>query len=195
MNFPLNLEFKKIALAPQISVYDSNGSLMFYVKKKLFKLKEAVTVFADREKTQPLYQINADRIIDFSARYHFKDQKGMELGSIKRHGARSIWKARYDIADVNGMDILEIHEENPWVKVMDTIFSGIPFVGMLSGYVFHPVFLVSRPGGELVFKVTKKPAMFESSFAIEKQGELSEVEAVTAVLGILMMTLLERARG
>lgn len=194
MNFPLNLEFKKIALSPQISVYDGS-SLMFYVKQKLFKLKEAVTVFADKEQTRPLYTISADRIIDFSARYEFADQSGMKMGSIKRQGARSIWKAHYNIANANGMEILEIHEENPWVKVADSFFGEIPLVGILSGYLFNPVFLVSRPGGELVFKVTKKPAMFESSFVIEKQNELSEGESVTAVLGILMMTLLERARG
>jgi hypothetical protein len=73
MQFPLTLEFKKVALSPQISVLDASGNLIFYVKQKLFKLKEAITIFADREQTQPLYSINADRVIDFSARYRFKD--------------------------------------------------------------------------------------------------------------------------
>lgn len=195
MNFPLKLEFKKIALAPQVSVFDANGDLLFYVKQKLMKLKADVTVFADKEKTQPLYQIGADRVIDFSARYHFKDQNGTELGSIKRQGARSLWKARYDISDANGTEILRIQEENPWVKVMDGFFGEIPFVGMLSGYVFNPAFIVERLDDSPVFKVTKKPAMFESSFSIEKQAELSDTEEITAILSILMMTLLERARG
>ena len=46
MNFPLTLNFKKLALSPQISVTDASGRLLFYVKQKAFKLKEAVTVFA-----------------------------------------------------------------------------------------------------------------------------------------------------
>ncbi len=195
MNFPLKLEFKKVALAPQISVYDANGSLRFYVKQKLMKLKADITIFADKAQTQPLYTIKADRVIDFSARYHFRDQNGVELGSIKRQGARSLWKARYDISDANGIDFLRIQEENPWVKVADAFFGEIPLVGMLSGYVFNPAFLVERPDDTLVFKITKKPALFESSFAIEKQAELKETEETTAVLGILMMTLLERSRG
>ncbi len=195
MNFPLKLEFKKVALAPQISVYDADGNLLFYVKQKLMKLKADITVFADKEQTQPLYTINADRVIDFSARYHFRDRNGTELGSIKRQGARSIWKARYDISDAGGMEILRIQEENPWVKVVDAFFGEIPVLGMLSGYVFNPAFLVERSDDSLIFKVTKKPALFESSFVIEKHAELSDAEETTAVLGILMMTLLERARG
>lgn len=36
---------------------------------KAFKLKEAITVFADEAQTRPLYHINAGRVIDFSATY------------------------------------------------------------------------------------------------------------------------------
>lgn len=195
MQFPLKLSFKKVALAPQISVYDANGNMLFYVKQKLFKLKEAITVFADKEQTQPLYSINADRIIDFSARYHFKDQNGIGLGSIKREGARSIWKARYNIFDANEQMVMQIQEENAWVKVMDAVFGEIPILGIFSGYVFNPVFLVERPDDSLMLRVKKEPSFLESSFVIEKEADLSEAEQLNTVLGILMMVLLERARG
>ena len=39
MNYPLNLTFKIVALAPQLSITDTAGNLHFYVKQKLFKLK------------------------------------------------------------------------------------------------------------------------------------------------------------
>ncbi|RMH00601.1 MAG: hypothetical protein D6706_03600 [Chloroflexi bacterium] len=195
MNFPLTLSFKKIALSPQVSVTDANGQLLFYVKQKLFKLKEAITVYADREQTQPLYYINADRIIDFSARYHFTDTNGTELGSIKRDGRRSLWKARYDIADGNQIAFMRIREENGWVKVMDAIFGEVPILGIFSGYVFNPVYLVERPEGELVLKVKKEPAFLESNFTIEKHGELTEAETLPVILGVLLMTMLERMRG
>ena len=103
---------------------DANGNLLFYVKQKLFKLKEAITIFADREQTQPLYSIDADRVIDFSARYRFKNRDGIEIGSVKRNGRRSIWKARYDIFDTNEQPLMRIEEEDAWVKVMDAYFYG-----------------------------------------------------------------------
>ncbi len=195
MNFPLKLEFKKIAIAPQISVIDNNGELLFYVKQKLLKLKEEITVFDDKAQNTPLYHIKADRVIDYSAQYHFTDMNGMKVGSVRRQGTKSLWKASYNILDASGMDIFTVQEENPWVRMMDGIFGDIPLLGIFSGYFFNPVFFMTRADGQAVFKVKKQPSMLESSFLIEKLTEISEEEQITAVLSMLMMVLLERARG
>ncbi|MCH7610549.1 MAG: hypothetical protein IIA51_10005 [Chloroflexi bacterium] len=194
MQYPLDLSFKIMALAPQISVTDASGGLVFYVKQKLFKLKEEITVFADAKQTQPLYKINADRVLDFSARYHFTDVNGAELGSVKREGMRSLWRAHYDIFEGDAL-VMTIREENPWVKVLDGLFGQIPFIGMFSGYLFHPAFLVSRSDGTVVMRLKKQPAFLESKFTIEKQAELDEGRETRVLLSLLMMILLERARG
>lgn len=194
MQYPLNLSFKIVALAPQLSVTDANGTLLFYVKQKLFKLKEAVTVFADAEQTRPVYTINADRVIDFSARYNIASIDGQRLGSIKRQGMRSIWKAHYDILD-GETPVLTIKEANPWIKVLDALLGEVPVVGMFTGYLLHPAFLVSRPDGTLLLRAEKQPAFFEGKFKIEKHAELQEREEMLALLGLKMMLLLERSRG
>ena len=41
MQYPLELSFKIIALAPQIYVKDARGQELLYVRQKLLKLKEA----------------------------------------------------------------------------------------------------------------------------------------------------------
>lgn len=194
MNYPLKLSFRILALTPQLSVTDAYGNLIFYVKQKLFKLKESVTVFADEQQIQPLYRIKADRVLDFSARYHFTDQKAIELGSVKRQGMKSLWKARYDILDGN-RTVMVIREENPWIKVLDGLFGEIPLIGMFTGYVLHPAFIVSRPGGMVVMRLEKQPAFFESRFTIKRMAELSEAEERQVLLSLLMMVLLERRRG
>lgn len=194
MEYPLELSFKIMALAPQISVTDASGRQVCYVKQKLLKLKEAVTVFADSGQTQPLYQINADRVLDFSARYHFTDSNGVGLGSVKREGVRSLWKSHYDIYR-GDTPVMTIREENAWVKVLDGLFGGIPIIGMFSGYVFNPAFLVSRPDGTVVMRLAKQPAFFESKFTISKQAALDESEETCVLLSLLMMILLERSRG
>ena len=89
----------------------------------------------------------------------------MGIGSVKRQGAKSLWKAHYDIFQ-DGMAIMDIQEENAFVKFMDAIFGEIPILGMLSGYVFNPVYLVSQ-NEQVVMRLTKNPAFLESSFTIE----------------------------
>lgn len=194
MNYPLQLSFKVLAIARQISVTDSTGSLLFYVKQKAFKLKEAVTVFADAQQSVPLYNINADRIIDFSASYRFTDRSGAPIGSLKRQGMKSLWKARYDIANGGGTG-LTIQEANPWIKVLDALFSEIPVVGLFSGYVFHPVYIVGRENAPPVLRLRKEPAFLESRFTVEKLGALSEKDEISVILSLIMLVLLERRRG
>lgn len=195
MNFPLTLNFKKIALAPQISVTDGAARLLFYVKQKAFKLKEAVTVFGDVEQTQPLYTINADRVLDISARYHINDMSGFGLGTLQRQGMRSLWRAHYEIMRGGGT-VMHIREENPWIKVGDAIFGEIPILGIFSGYVFNPAYLVTRAdNGQVLMRVQKEKAFLEGKYTITKSGEVSENDERLAILSVLMMTLLERARG
>lgn len=195
MNYPLSISFKLIALAQQLSVRDAQGNLIFYVKRKAFKLKEAVTVFADEAQQRPLYHINADRVIDFSARYRFTDNAGNSLGSIKRLGMRSLWKSHYEIDDDAPGGALTVTEENVWIKVFDSLLGQLPIVGALTGYLFHPAYLLSRPDGTVLLRMEKQPAFFEGKFLVERRGHLDQAEETRALLGLLMMIMLERSRG
>ncbi len=194
MQYPLELTFKLWAFAPQISVMDTQGSLQFYVKQKLFKLKELITVFADAERNTPLYYIKADRIIDFSARYDFTDANNNAIGAVKRRGLRSLWRARYDIFDGDDV-IMTIHEKNPWIKIADALFAEIPIVGLLTGYVFNPVYLVSRPDETVVMRLEKIPSFLSRKFTIKAMNQISEQEEKRVLLSLMMMLLLERTRG
>ena len=195
MIYPLDLSFKIIAIAPQISVRDAAGALVLYVKQKAFKLKEDVTVYADEQQSRPVFRIGADRIIDFNARYEITTAGGEKLGAVKRQGMRSLWKSHYDVTDARGANVFMIREANPWTKVMDNLLGELPVVGLLTGYLFHPAYIVSRPNGTPMFRVTKRPALFEGKYQVTVEGKYAENEEALAVPAIIMMLLLERMRG
>src|SRR5215510_503145 len=155
MNYPLQLSFEILSVARKLSVVDAAGKLSFFVKQKMFKLKESVTVFADVDQRLPLYELKADRVIDFSASYHFTDARGAHVGTVRRRGMKSLWRARYDIANGSSGCGLTIQEANPWAKVCDSLFAEIPILGMFSGYVFHPEYLVAREDGTSVMRLKK----------------------------------------
>ena len=194
MNYPLQLSFEILSIARKLSVVDAAGNLSFYVKQKAFKLKESVTVFADAEQRLPLYELAADRVIDFSASYHFKDTRGIHIGTVRRKGMKSLWRARYDIVNGGG-PVMTIQEANPWAKVFDTLMCEIPVLGMFSGYVFHPEYVVARADGRPVMRLKKEPAFFQGKFSIDKLDFVSEDEEKRILLSLIMMVLLERHRG
>ncbi len=196
MNYPLKLSFKLITLVSQIYIHDANGELLGYVRQKLLKLKEDINVFADEQQSQHLYNIKADRMLDFSAKYNFTDYRGNSVGAIKRKGMRSIFKAHYEIYEPSGVLAMEIHEENAWIKVIDSLVGELPVIGMFTGYFFNPAYIASRAnGGAQVARLQKQPAFFEGIFQIEKLSEVSEEDEALVLLSFLTMTLLERARG
>lgn len=195
MNYPIDFSFKILALASQIYIRDASGNTLGYVKQKLFKLKEDINIFTSESQNQQLYNIKADRIIDFSAKYNFTDSSGRHLGSIKRQGMRSLWRANYDIYNSSDRQILKIHEENGWIKVADSLVGEVPILGMFTGYLLNPAYLIERMDGTPIMRLAKQPAFFEGKFQLSPQTQATEEEETLALLGSLTMTLLERARG
>jgi hypothetical protein len=194
MQFPLKVVFKVLTFVPQMSVRDAAGSEIGYVRSKLFAFRENVTVFSDETQTRAIYAIQADRIIDFTANYHFTDAAGRALGMVRREGLRSLWRAHYTIS-VGDRPLFEVREQSAFVRFADSLFGEIPFVGLLSGYVFNPKYIVSRLAGRECLVMTKRPALLETDFNIEQMGSLGPDEQVCALLGLMMIILLERSRG
>lgn len=195
MNYPLTVSFKLLALLSQLTVTDASGATVCYLKRK-FSWKEKLTIYSDSGQTQPLYEIEANKAIAVSPVYTFREvATGVELGSVTCNGWKSLWNIDYQIRPT-GMDnaTLAIDEENPWIKVIDSILGEIPVLGLATSFLFHPAYLVKR-GDTKVLRLVKKPSLFESKFELEKHGELSANEEKLALLGLMVMVLAARSRG
>jgi hypothetical protein len=196
MEFPLRFRFKLIAFAPQIYVTDATGRTVSYIRQKLLRLREKIDVFADDTRAQLVGTIQADRMIDWSARYHFVTASGQTLGSVGRKGMRSLWRAHYEasVGETKAAAFV-ITEEKPFVKLLDGLIGGIPIIGIFSGYFLHPSYIATRPDGSVVMRLTKEPAFFEGRFRLDKLTDLSAPEEATLIFAFLMVNLLERQRG
>ena len=197
LHFPITLRMKVMAIAPQFYVRDRHNRQIAYIRQKLFKLKEDIRVFADEQQTRLMYSIKADRIIDFNAAYNLTDaQTGQAFGSLRRKGMRSLWKAAYEVHDEHGQPLYFISEESAFMRLLDGIFSELPLIGLLSGYVFNPSYLVKNGNGKTVMRMKKQPALWEGIFKMEAFSKsLSPADQKRLVLGLFMVVLLERLRG
>lgn len=195
--FPLEFRFPIFTLASSIIVKDASGAEVCFVRQKMFRLREAITVYRDSSKTSTIGEIRADRIIDWSARYTFTDAGGQPFGAVGRRGARSLWSAHYDIFENAGSKVASIHiqEENPMAKVFDSLLGQIPILGILTAFLFHPRYAVKTADGRLLARVTKRAALLEGRFTLERLGEMTDEQELEVLLSCLMMLLLERQRG
>jgi len=91
---------------------------------------------------------------------------------------------------------MTIHEENPMAKFMDGMLGEIPVLGIFSGYLFNPKYLVTALDGTPVMRITKERSFLESGFKLDAlvQG-LDPEDELRILMGALMMIFLERKRG
>ena len=195
LQFPLNFRFKISTLANDFTATDANGKVVAYVKQKMFKLKEDIVIYSDESQTKTHYRIKADRWLDFSAAYTFYDANENTIGKVVRKGWRSLWNTKYELIDQFEKAQYNIREEKAWVKVMDGIFGEIPLVGMLSGYLFNPTYLLKNRKDEVIVKLKKQPSFWGREFLVEKVGTIDNDDDDRIMLGLIMMILLERRRG
>jgi hypothetical protein len=194
-NFPLSIAFRIFTLHPQMTVKESSGAVIGYVRQNLWRFKEAVTVFTDETQAKPIYQINADRVIDFNANYAITNASGQTLGTIRRDGMRSLWRASYTIDGIDGRPGFHVHERSAFVRLIDNLIGEIPLVGLLSGYFFNPIYDVTRADGNAVLTMLKQRSLLEANFTITQLGALDDAERERLLLGLMMIILLERSRG
>lgn len=200
--YPLKLRFKLIALAPRIIVTDANDREILFVSQKIFKLKEDIRIYRDQSKEQEVFNIKAEKILDFDTRYNFYTvEKQKHLGSVKAKGWRSIWSATYLIDDSDQETHMFIKEDNPWVKVGDALLNEIPIVNFFTGYMLHPSFTAYRSNdiddkSDPVMQIKKENAFFEGVFSVSLHDEnVTQFEEISALLSFLLMVQFMRRRG
>jgi uncharacterized protein YxjI len=195
IKFPIKFSFNVTTLSNDFTATDANGRTVAYVKQKMFKLKEDISIFDNQNKTQLNYKINADKWIDFSAAYSFKDAKGQEIGKIARKGWASIWKAHYELIDQHQKLQYHIREENAWVKVLDSVLGQIPILGGFTGYLFNPSYVVTDLSSKPIVRMKKEPSFFGRKFELTEIKPIDQDDKERIILGLMMMVLLERRRG
>ena len=196
--YPLTLTFKLVTLSPEVQVTDANGQLLLQVKQKLLTLREDTTVFADQQKTVPLFKMVADRIIGFRAVHHItRLSDNARIGNVKAQGFRSWWAARYEITDSNDQLAFNFKEENPWITFLDFFFESIELIGWVLAYFINPTFLLIDEKGVQRYRIFKKRSFIERRFFIEEiaPNDDPDLDERLVALALIQIVMLERRRG
>ncbi|MFY7840287.1 MAG: hypothetical protein ACOVP7_08415 [Lacibacter sp.] len=193
--YPYQFVFRIGTIHNDFRAVDASGTTKAFVKQKLFKFKEHVQVFADESQSELLYNIRANKWLDFNTTYSFEKPDGSSIGRVARKGWRSLWKAQYELYDERDTQDLIIQEKNAWTKVGDALLSEIPILGIFTGYLFNPSYTVKRPDGTLVATFKKEASFFGRKFNLYQEAPFEQGEEQRIQLGLMMMALLERRRG
>jgi len=193
-NYPLNFTFKIATISNDFSANDASGKTLFYVREKMFKFRDHIKVYTNSSKNQLLYDIVSNKIIDFQQTFTITNNQQQILGKVRKKTLSSFIKATYQLQDAQGNHLYTIKERSAMVRFMDGIFGEIPVIGVLSGYVFNPKYVVTDLNGNELMEMVKKPSFFGRKFEVHKLTNKSFNEE-QIVLSLALMILQQRDRG
>ena len=162
----------------------------------MFKLKEDVIILMMKSKSKELFRIRANQWIDFNASYSLNDLIDNKT-SVDWQEKECVLsgKASYDILDAHDQPKFKIQEDSAWVRFWDSFVGELPIIGMFTGYFLNPSYTVTGIDGKAYFKLKKMPSFFGRRFQLDRLIDIDDEEESPVILSLLMMTLLERARG
>lgn len=118
-------------------LYDPHENVVLYMRQRGFKLKEDLRIFTGEDMKEEVLRIAARSIIDFSGTYDVFDSRTQErLGSLQRHGFKSMLKDEWTILDADGAALGKIEEDNLVLALVRRFLSNLvpqTFVGTAQG--------------------------------------------------------------
>jgi len=118
-------------------VTDADGGEVCHVRKKKFRLREELVLWADERETQPYARVKARNVVDFGGFYEVLDEGERPVGALRRQGMQSMLRVRWEVLDADGTTLAVVQEDSVALALLRR-FAGLP---VPVGFVF------TAPGG------------------------------------------------
>jgi uncharacterized protein YxjI len=135
MNPKLIVEQKITAFVNKYAVYavqsdGQKGQLVAFAQQKRMAFKEKVTFYADEAKTQPLYTMRAEKVLDVHGRYLVEDMQGQRIGAFRKQFGKSLLNSTWSILQ-DDQPAITVRESNQLLALARRFAGLIPFIGEL----------------------------------------------------------------
>jgi hypothetical protein len=175
---------KVMALVGKISVMDSTGAVVAFSRQKAFKLREEIRVFTDESETTPLLTIKARSIIDFAATYDVTAAEGVDVGSLRRKGFKSMFKDQWMVQGPGDSVDGSIDEAGGTGLALARRF--VPFVA----WFLTQDYTMTANGSEVAtFQRNRNP--FVSKLAVQLAPRITRQQRTLAFAAAVLMLIIE----
>ena len=121
--------------APKAPGSKEEGELLVFVEQKRMKLKEEITFFRDTAKTEALFSVKAENVLDPRGRYQLLDPSGQVIARFKKNFAQSLARSTWHLQDADGNERGIAKERNLLAALFRRYGSLIPYIGEFLGLI------------------------------------------------------------
>ena len=109
---PYTITQKIHPISTRYVVTGPDGGEVCHVRKKKFKLREELVLWADADETRPWARVKARNVVDFGGTYDVLDEGERPVGALRRQGMQSMLRARWEVQDTAGGVLAVVQEDS-----------------------------------------------------------------------------------
>lgn len=127
---------------------DTDSQVLAYAQQKRLTFVEKITFYDTENKSNELFVLHAEKVLDVHGRYWVEDEKGTRLGILKKEFKKSLFNSTWKLMDPDENEVMVIKESSQKLALARRFLGVIPYVGGILEIVtdflkYHFVFVDS----------------------------------------------------
>lgn len=123
-------------------IFDASDSvesekLIAYAEQAKMKIKEKISFYSDASKSNLLFTLRAEKVIDVHGSYFVEDSDGILIGSIRKDFKQSLLKSSWIISNAAGVEVLKFAEDNQVIAILRRVADLIPVGDLIKFFPYH----------------------------------------------------------
>ena len=174
-------------------LYDSGeqGERVAFVEQKRFAFREHITVWRNEHKSEVLFTVRAEKVLDVHGKFLVEDEGGHLIGYCRKAFGTSLLRSTWEVYDASDQLLFVAREKSPAVAIVRRILQFVPDIGDFAN--FFPFNFIFEQGGKVVGSHHRVWGSLADRYALEITDALKTLDRrLLLALGILLDALQDR---
>ena len=174
-------------------LYDDGqqGEQIAFVEQKRFAFREQITVWKNEHKSETLFTVRAEKILDVHGRFLVEDEAGRLIGYCRKVFGTSLLRSTWEVHDPDDQLLFVAKEKSPAVAIVRRVLQFVSDVGAFANFV--PFNFIFERNGEVVGSYHRVWGSLADRYALEVSDALKTLDRrLLLALGILLDALQDR---
>lgn len=113
-----------------------------FVEQKRFTFKEEITAWSGEDRTEVVFRLKAEKVLDVHGKYWVTDAAGASVGYLRKVFGRSLLRSTWEVYDAHDRLLVTVQETSQTVALVRRFGGIVPIIGeFLQLLPFHFQFL------------------------------------------------------
>lgn len=175
------------------SIKDKQGKFVAVLEqKKLLFSKIKTDVFVDNNQEHKIATIIPKGFIDLNHHFNIKNKEGELLGKLEKKFITSkLWRTRYEFFNTEGKLKFVIIEENPWLRISNSLLKKSKRTSLIPRFFFKPAYQILDENEHLIADLTERKGLFKSSRTLRIESIPKELNENLILVAAMILLYIE----